>query len=162
DSQIILEKNEDYHREGLPKLDRVIYQVIPDNGARVIALKSGEVDIIDDVNPDEAASIEADDELELYARHENNIGFLGFNTEKAPLDDKLVRQATTHGIDTQSIVDALYAGYATPAVNLIPPNYLGHNDELAGYEYSAEKAKELLAEAGYEEGLEIDLWVMPV
>ncbi|MFA1820975.1 ABC transporter substrate-binding protein [Virgibacillus oceani] len=162
DSQIILEKNEDYRMEGLPKLDRVIYQVIPDNGARVIALRSGEVDIIDDVNPDEAEGIESDDDLELYARNENNIGFLGFNVEKPSLDDKLVRQAITHAIDTQSIVDALYAGYATPAVNLIPPNYLGHNDDIEGYEYNTEKAKELLADAGYEDGLELDLWVMPV
>ncbi len=162
DSQIVLEKNEDYYKEGLPKLDKVIYQVIPDNGARVIALKSGEVDVIDDVNPDEAESIEADDDLELYARNENNVGFLGFNVEKEPLDDKLVRQAINYAVDTESIVDALYAGYATPAVNIIPPNYFGHNDDIEGYEYDTEKAKELLAEAGYEDGLEIDLWVMPV
>ena len=162
DDTIVLEKFEDYRKEGLPKLDRVIYQVIPDNAARLIALRSGEVDIIDDVNPDDAAGIEAEEGLELYVRGENNVGFLGFNVEKEPLDNKLVRQAINHAIDTQSVVDALYAGYATPSVNLIPPNYLGHNDELEGYAYDPQTAKDLLAEAGYEDGFEIDLWVMPV
>ena len=162
DDTIVLEKFEDYRKEGLPKLDRVIYQVIPDNAARLIALRSGEVDIIDDVNPDDAAGIEAEEGLELYVRGENNVGFLGFNVGKEPLNNKLVRQAIAHAIDKQSIVEALYSGYATLAVNLIPPNYLGHNDELTAYEYNPEKAKELLEEAGYGDGFDIDLWVMPV
>lgn len=162
DDQIVLEKNEDYRKEGLPKLDKVIYKVIPDNAARLIALKSGEVDIIDDVNPDDAAGIEADDNLQLYTRSENNVGYLGFNNQKEPLNNKLVRQAINYAIDKQSIIDALYSGYATPAKNLIPPNYLGYNDDVKGYDYDPEKAKELLAEAGYKDGFDIDLWVMPV
>lgn len=162
DDRIVLEKFEDYRIDGLPKLDQVIYQVIPDNAARLIALRSGEVDVIDDVNPDDAATIEAEDGLELHVRGANNVGFLGFNVEKEPLDNKDVRQAINYAVDTQSIVDALYAGYAEQSVNLIPPNYLGHNDELEPYAYDPDKAKELLAKAGLEDGFEIDLWVMPV
>ncbi|WP_163971880.1 ABC transporter substrate-binding protein [Oceanobacillus halotolerans] len=162
DDQIVLEKFEDYRKDGLPKLDQVIYEVIPENSARLIALRSGEVDIIDDVNPDDAAGIESEEGLELHVRGENNVGFLGMNNEKAPLDDKLVRQAISYAVDSESIVEALYAGYATPAVNLIPPNYLGYNDELDPYGYDTDRAQELLAEAGLEDGFEIDLWVMPV
>lgn len=162
DDQIVLEKNEDYRKDGLPKLDKVIYKVIPDNAARLIALRSGEVDIIDDVNPDDAAGIESDDNLQLFERSENNVGYLGFNNQKEPLNNKQVRQAINHAIDKQSIIDALYAGYATQSKNLIPPNYLGHNDDVKGYEYDPEKAKELLAEAGYKDGFDIELWVMPV
>ncbi|SFB14757.1 peptide/nickel transport system substrate-binding protein [Lentibacillus halodurans] len=162
DDQIVLEKFEDYRKEDLPKLDQVIYEVIPENSARLIALRSGDVDLIDGVNPDDAAGIESEDGLELYVRGENNIGFLGMNVEKEPLDDKLVRQAINHAVDNQSIVDALYAGYATPAVNLTPPNYMGYNDEIEGYDYDTDRAKELLAEAGHGDGFEMDLWVMPV
>src|SRR5690625_3715641 len=111
DSQIVLEKFEDYRIDGLPKLDKVIYEVIPDNAARLIALRSGEVDIIDDVNPDEGENIEAEEGLELYARDANNVGFLGFQTQKEPLDNKLVRQAINHAVDTDALVDALYSVY---------------------------------------------------
>lgn len=162
DDKIVLEKFDDYWKDGLPKLDKVIYEVIPDNAARVVALRSGEVDIIDDVNPDEGENIEAEEGLELYTREANNVGFLGFQTEKEPLDDKLVRQAISHAIDTEAIVDALYAGYAEEGVGMLPPGYLGYHEGLEAYEHDLEKAEELLAEAGYEDGFDIEFWVMPV
>jgi len=162
DDSIILEKFEDYRIEGLPKLDRVIFEVIPDNAARLIALRSGDIDIMDGLNPDDAAGVEADDDLILYARAENNFGYVGFNVQKEPVDNQTLRQAISHAIDREAIVEALYAGYGTPAVNPLPPNYLGYNDEVEGYQYDIDKAKELLAEAGYADGIEIDLWTMPV
>ncbi|GEL76006.1 ABC transporter substrate-binding protein [Tenuibacillus multivorans] len=162
DDQIVLEKNEDYWKEGLPKLDRVIFEVIPDNSARLIALRSGELDIMDGLNPDDADIVEQEEGIDLYTRAENNFGYLGFNTQKAPLDNKKLRQAINHAVDREAIADALYNGYAVPAKNPVPPSYLGYNDEVEGYEYDLEKAQELLAEAGYADGLEIDLWTMPV
>lgn len=162
DEKIVLEKFEDYRKEGLPKLDKVIFEVIPDNAARLIALRSGEIDIMDGLNPDDAAGIESEEDLVLYTRDANNFGYLGLNVSKEPLDNKLVRKAINHAVDRKSIAEALYAGYAIPATNPIPPGYLGFNDALEGYEYNPERAVELLAEAGYEDGLEIDLWTMPV
>src|SRR5690625_1760559 len=117
---------------------------------------------MDGLNPDDAAGVEDDPDLELLARDENNFGYVGFNVQSEPLDNHELRQAISHAIDREAIVDALYAGYGTPAVNPLPPNYLGYNDEVEGYPYDIDKAKELLAEAGYEDGLEIDLWTMPV
>ncbi|WP_026675208.1 ABC transporter substrate-binding protein [Alkalihalobacterium bogoriense] len=162
DDSIILDKNENYRIEGYPKLDRVIFEVIPDNAARLIALRSGEIDIMDGLNPDDAAGIEAEDSLELLTRAENNFAYLGFNTQKAPLDKVEVRQAINYAIDKKAIGDALYAGYANVAKNPLPPGYLGYNDDVEGYDFNPEKAKELLAEAGYEGGLDIELWTMPV
>lgn len=162
DDSIVLEKFEDYRKDGLPKLDRVVFEVIPDNAARLIALRSGEIDIMDGLNPDDAAGVESEDGLVLHTRAENNFGYVGFNTQKEPLDNKELRQAINYAIDKQAIADALYAGYAVPAKNPLPPSYMGYNDEVEGYEYDLDKAKELLAEAGYEDGLEIELWTMPV
>ncbi len=159
---IVLEKNEDYWKEGLPKLDKVIFEVIPDNAARLIALRSGDIDIMDGLNPDDAAGVESDDDLTLYSRAENNFGYVGFNVQKEPLDNELLRQAISHAIDREAIVEALYAGYGTVAKNPLPPSYLGYNDDVEGYQYDVDKAKELLSEAGYADGLEIDLWTMPV
>lgn len=162
DDSIILDKFEDYRVEGLPKLNRVIFEVIPDNAARLIALRSGEVDIMDGLNPDDAAAVEAEEGLELLTRTENNFGYVGFNTQKEPFDKVELRQAVNYAIDKQAIADALYAGYATTAKNPLPPGYLGYNDDVVGYEYNPEKAKELLAEAGFADGLEVELWTMPV
>ena len=162
DDSIILDKFEDYRVEGLPKLDRVIFEVIPDNAARLIALRSGEIDIMDGLNPDDAAGVEAEEGLELLTRTENNFGYVGFNTQKEPFDQVEVRQAVNYAIDNQAIADALYAGYATTAKNPLPPGYLGYNDDVVGYDYDPEKAKELLEGAGFGDGLEIELWTMPV
>lgn len=162
DDSIVLDKFEDYRKDGLPKLDRVVFEVIPDNAARLIALRSGEIDIMDGLNPDDAASVEAEEGLELYEREENNIGYVGFNVQKEPFDNKDLRHAVSHAIDKEAIANALYAGYATPASVPLPPSYMGYNDEVESLEYDPEKASELLAEAGYEEGLEIELWTMPV
>jgi peptide/nickel transport system substrate-binding protein len=162
DDTIVLEKNEKYRKDGLPKLDQVVFRVIPENSARLIALRSGEIDIMDGINPIDAKGIETDQDLKLYKRGENNVGFLGFNNSKAPLNNKLVRQAINHSIDKKAIVDALFKGYATPATNPIPPGYMGYNDELEDYKYDPKKAKQLLTEAGYKDGFKIDLWVMPV
>ncbi|NIK10664.1 ABC transporter substrate-binding protein [Alkalibacillus almallahensis] len=162
DNQIELEAFEDYRKDGQPKLDGVVFEVIPDNSSRLIALNSGEVHIMDGLNPDDAAGVEEDDATTLYTRAANNFGYLGFQTEKEPINDATVRQAINHAINREEIAEAMYAGYAQPAVNPVPPNYLGYNDELELYEYDLERAQELLAEAGYEDGFEIDLWTMPV
>src|SRR5699024_968947 len=74
----------------------------------------------------------------------------------------LVRQAMNYAIDKQAIIDTFFEGYANEAVNPIPPSIEGYNDEIEGYEYNPEKAKELLEEAGYGDGFEMELWAMPV
>src|SRR5690625_481788 len=162
DEAIVLEKFDDYWKDGLPVVDRVIFEVIPENAARLIALHSGDIDIMDGLNPDDAQGVEDDPDLTLYTRAANNFGYLGFQTEKEPMDNKLVRQAINHAIDREAIADALYAGYAIPAVNPLPPGYLGYNDEVESFEYNLDLARELLEEAGYADGFEIELWTMPV
>src|SRR5690625_7247226 len=89
----------------------------------------------------------------MYTHAYNNFGYIGFNVQQEPFDNQVLRHAISYAIDRQAIVDALYAGYGSPAVNPLPPNYLGYNDEVEGYQYDVEKAKEMLAEAGYEDGL---------
>ncbi|QKS73082.1 ABC transporter substrate-binding protein [Paenalkalicoccus suaedae] len=159
---IVLEKNEDYWQEGLPKLDQVIFQVIPDNSARLTALRSGEIDLMDGLNPDDIAAIEGEAGLAMFERTTNNIGYLGFNMDKEPFDNQQVRQALNHAIDKETLITTLYAGLAEPAKNIIPPGYLGYNDQVDEYAYDPDRAMELLEEAGLGDGFELDLWTMPV
>ncbi|MFC7687447.1 ABC transporter substrate-binding protein [Ureibacillus sp. GCM10028918] len=158
---ITVEKNTEYWQEGLPKLDTIIFRAIPDNSARLNALMTGEIDLADGVNPSDAASVESNGDLQLIERPSMNIGYLGLTNTRPPFDNKLVRQAVNHAIDKQAIVDAFFQGRAEVAVNPMPSSISGYNDEITGYEYDPEKAKELLAEAGYD-GAEIELWAMPV
>lgn len=160
--RITLEKNEEYWVEGLPKLKSVIFRVIPENSARMNALSTGEVDLIDGVNYSDVPTIEGNKNLQPFFRPSFNTGYLGLNVEHGPLKDKKVRQALNHAIDKQALIDAFYAGEAQPAINPMPPVIAGYNDSVKDYEYDPAKAKELLKEAGYEDGFEITLWAMPV
>ncbi|AYC30824.1 ABC transporter substrate-binding protein [Paenisporosarcina cavernae] len=159
---ITIEKNEDYWQDGLPKLDKVIFRSIPDNSARLNALTTGEIDLADGVNPADGATVESNDELQLFERPSMNVGYLGLTSTRPPFDNKLVRQAINHAIDKQAIVDAFFEGRAEVAKNPMPPVIGGYNDDIPGYDYDPAKAKELLAEAGFPDGFEMDLWAMPV
>ncbi|SDZ68379.1 peptide/nickel transport system substrate-binding protein [Evansella caseinilytica] len=160
--KIILDKFEDYWMEGYPKLDRVIFQVIPDNSARLTALRAGEIDIMDGLNPDDYELIKNEPGIQAFERATNNFGYLGFNLNKEPFDNPLVRKAMHHAVDKEGLISLLYAGLAEPAKNPLPPSYLGYNGDIEPYEYNPELAKELLEEAGYGDGFEFDLWAMPV
>lgn len=160
--RIVLVKNESYWMEGFPKLYQVIFRVIPENTARLNALTNGEIDLMDGVNNSDEATVTSNDQLQLIERPSMNVGYLGFTTNRPPFDNKLVRQALNHAIDKQGIIDAFYGGKAEAAKNPMPPSIEGYNDEIEDYPYDLEKAKELLAEAGYPDGFEMDLWAMPV
>lgn len=159
---ITIEKNPDYYVEGEPKLDQVIFRSIPDNSARLNALLSGEIDLADGITPSDAETVEGDENLQLFERPSMNVGYLGLTTTREPFDDPKVRQAMNHAIDKQAIVDAFFQGRGEVAKNPMPPVISGYNDDIEGYEYDPEKAKQLLAEAGLPDGFEMELYAMPV
>ncbi|MFB5763333.1 ABC transporter substrate-binding protein [Paenibacillus medicaginis] len=161
---ITLEKNPDYWQEGLPKLDKVIIRSIPDNTARFNALQNKEIDIMEDLNADDLAVLESNPELQKIERPSFNVAYIGFNVKKKPFDNPLVRQALNHAVNKQALVDAFFGGSAIPAKNPMPPTLWGYNDSIQDYAYDLEKAKSLLAEAGYPNGLpeEVTFYAMPV
>ena len=160
--RITLEKNADYWQKGLPKLNKVIFRVIPENTARLNALVNGEVDMMDGLNNSDSKTVTDNPNLQLIERPSMNVGYLGFTLTRKPFDNKLVRQALNHAIDKKSIIKAFYDGQAIPAKNPMPPSVEGYNDAVEEYPYDLEKAKALLKEAGYPDGFEMDLWAMPV
>jgi peptide/nickel transport system substrate-binding protein len=158
--RIVIEKNPDYFVEGLPKLNKVIFVSIPENSARLNALLSGEVHLADGLNNSDVGQLSGN--LQAINRPSMNVGYLGLTSTRGPLQDKKVRQALNHAVDKQGIIDAFYAGQAVPATNPMPPSITGYHDGIADYPYDLEKAKALLAEAGYADGFEMELWAMPV
>jgi len=186
DDHVTLEANENYWRERA-KLDKLIFKVIPDPSARLMALEVGEVQGIEYPNPADFERIKANKDLKLLSEPGMNIGYMAMNegygyidanengvrdidTEPLvktpgyfePLTKKEVRQAINMAIDKQSIIDNLYMGTASVAKNGMPPFMLGYNDAIVDYPYDPARAKQLLAEAGYPDGFEVTLYVMPV
>lgn len=159
---VTVEKFEDYWNAGYPKLDKIVFKAIPDNSARLNALLANEIDLADGINPSDGATVEGDSNLQLFERPSMNVGYLGLTTTRPPFDNVKVRQAINYAIDKEAIVEAFFEGRAEIAKNPMPPSISGYNEDIPGYEYDPEKAKQLLAEAGLADGFEMELWAMPV
>jgi peptide/nickel transport system substrate-binding protein len=157
---ITLEKNKDYWKQGYPKLDKIIIKSIPDNAARFTALQSGDIDMMDGLNPDDVKLVTANSKLQLFKQPGMNVAYLAFNTQKPPFNNPKVRQALNYAVNKEGIIKSFYAGLAIPAVNPMPDIIWGYNKDIKDYEYNLDKAKKLLAEAGYPNGFETDFYAM--
>ncbi|MDM8521177.1 ABC transporter substrate-binding protein [Anaerolineales bacterium HSG6] len=150
---IVLEKFDDYWGE-TAKTDTVIFRWSSEGAQRLLELQSGTVDGIDNPSPDDFAVIEGDDTLTLYPREGLNVFYLGMNTAFPPFDNELVRQAMTYGIDKSRIVDNFYPAGSITSEYFTPCAIPGGCTGDAFPTYDPEKAKELLAEAGYADGFD--------
>ncbi|MCL7721518.1 ABC transporter substrate-binding protein [Actinobacillus pleuropneumoniae] len=148
--------------QGKAKFERLIFAITPDAGTRYAKLKAGECDVIDFPNIADIAQMKQDPKVTLFEREGLNLAYLGLNTQKAALDNVKVRQALQHATDKKAIVAAVFQGGGTVVTNPFPNSVLGYNENLAQYEFDLEKAKNLLAEAGYPDGFETEIWVQPV
>ncbi|USZ69507.1 ABC transporter substrate-binding protein [Halorussus salilacus] len=160
DQQIRLSANDDYWGE-TPNVDEVVFTAISENTSRAQTLLSGGADIIDGIGAQSAQVIDGDDSASLEKVPGLNIGYMAFNMARVEaFRDKQVRQAISHAIDTQAIVENIYRGQATQASQPLPPGVLGRDDDIDPYEYDTEKAQSLLEEAGYGDGFEFELATM--
>ncbi|WP_448547925.1 ABC transporter substrate-binding protein [Thalassotalea fusca] len=145
---------------GPSTLQQLIFDITPIDTGRLTKLLTGECDVI--AYPIEHEKIIQHPDLKLDEVTSFNVGYLGFNTLRAPFDNKLVRRAVAHAINKQAILDVIYAGTAEEATTIIPNTSWAFDPSIRTPEFSPDKAKALLAEAGYTEGFEIELWAMPV
>lgn len=160
--RIVLEKNDEYWLAGYPKLEQVIFRSIPDNSSRLNALLSGEVDLISGLDSENHEQIGENPELKLFSRPPLNLGYLGMTLTHEPFDDPLIRKALSHAVNKEAMIDAFFGEETLAAKNPIPPAVEGYNDEIEPYPFDSEKAKKLLAEAGFPDGFEMELYAMPV
>lgn len=147
--------------QGKAAIDDLIFAITPDNAVRYQKLKAGECHIMPYPNPADIAAMQKDSDLNVMEQEGLNVGYLAFNVEKKPFDDKRVRQALNMAINKQAIIDAVFQGAGKAAKNPIPPTIWSYNDETKDYPYDPAKAKALLAEAGAT-GLKTNIWAMPV
>ncbi|VTQ59746.1 peptide ABC transporter substrate-binding protein [Campylobacter jejuni] len=148
--------------QGKSKIDRLVYTITPDASMRLAKLEKNECQVMPFPNPADLERMRANKDINLMSKAGLNTGFLSFNTQKAPLNNVKVRQALTMAINKPQIIEAVFHGTGTVAKTLLPTGVWSYNDKLVDYDYSPEKAKALLAEAGMPNGFDIDLWAMPV
>jgi peptide/nickel transport system substrate-binding protein len=162
DDHITLEANPSYFHQGFPKLQRVVFRVIKDNAARFLALKAGEVQLMELPNPDDVRAAQRDPNLKVALRPAFNSGWLRFNMHLPLFQDRRIRQAVAVAINRKAIVQGLYGGYGQVADQLLPPIMWGRSPNVKGYPYDPARAKQLLAEAGHPNGFAFDFWYMPI
>ncbi|MCX7829078.1 MAG: ABC transporter substrate-binding protein [Thermanaerothrix sp.] len=165
DQNFVVERNKDYWGKDaqgnrLPYLDRIEFRVVPDDSVAWLEFQKGNIDILPDV-PDEYYK----ECLAKYApkklfQQRPWVGtyYIGMNMSKPPFkDNQKLRQALNYAIDRDAINKLVINGRYLVNKGVLPPGMPGYNPNLKGYKYDPAKAKKLLAEAGYPNGLEVEL-----
>lgn len=157
--KVVLEKNEDYNtvEEKIPEVQNVEFRIITDPNAVVMGLKSGDLDIAE-VDPANADTLGED--FEIIEALRNNVQLMALNNDVKPFDNEKVRQAVNYAVNKEEIIKTVRKGHGTRVDSFLSPAMKNfYNDNLKTYETDIEKAKTLLKEAGYPDGIDMKITV---
>ena len=156
DDAIVLAKNEGYWGNP-PKSDTLRIRIIPEPLTQAAEYEAGQLSVVE-VPVGETRRWEEAHAGELQRRPGLKDLYVAINTTRGPLKDIRVRRAMNHAVDVRTLLSTVMAGRGVPAAGSLPPGILGHDSSRAPYGYDPEKARRLLAEAGYSDGFAIRLW----
>ncbi len=145
----ILRRNPRYFEPGVPKMDRVVFQVTPDGSSQLALLRSRQVHLVDWIRPADAALVKADPGLDLYAYSGRQYVFVSWNLSHPLFKNREVRQALTMAVDRQAIIDAIYKGYAVISNSPFVSTSWAYNRNIKPWPYDPARAKQLLGEQGW-------------
>ena len=148
--EVTLVKNKEYWGE-VPQLDKVVYKGIPETATRMMMLKSGELDMARLLPADAVEQLKSNTEIKVLTSPILRTRTVIFNLLKEPFNDLKVRKAVNYAIDRKAIVEHIMAGVDMPAKGAFPPTSPWANKDIEGYPYNLEKARQLLAEAGWKD-----------
>ncbi len=147
----------DRHWRGAPRIRRIIFKPVPEPFTRTAALRNGELDVITNVPPNLARELERVPGIKVLRIPSTWMIYLGLNTFKKPLSDVRVRQALNYASDVDAIIKNVLEGNGRRTPGPLTPHMFGHDPAVKGYPHDPAKARRLLAEAGFPDGLEITL-----
>jgi oligopeptide transport system substrate-binding protein len=157
---LVLERNADYFKQGVPKLDKITFQIGQEPIVNLLRLQKGEIDFPGDMIPP-AKFVEVMNDPEwkqqVIVADQLQTGYVTMNVNIKPFDNVLVRQAVNMAINKERIVQVIN-GRAAPANQPLPPAMPGYDKSYTGYAYDVEGAKAKLKEAGLENGFETELY----
>ncbi|MCC6176930.1 MAG: hypothetical protein IT305_16595 [Chloroflexi bacterium] len=153
--RIALEANPNYWR-GPASVSQITVRPILEDAARVAALQTGEVDFISNVPYERLGELEADPNLIVKTVATPRVFFVGIDPRVTPLNDVRVRQALNYAVDVDAIIGALYYGHASRLATVVPTAAFGYDLSVTPYPYDPDRARALLAEAGYPNGFSVE------
>lgn len=155
-SEIVLAAYKGYW-QGPPKVDRVIYKIVPSEATRILLLKSGDVDFSLFISPEQVQSqLQGQPGIKVVSIPTPGTEYLALNTTVPPLDNVLVRQALAYATPYEELIENVLYGFGAKATSPVPTQTKWHRD-VSPYHYDPDKARELLKLAGYPEGIQLTL-----
>jgi peptide/nickel transport system substrate-binding protein len=149
---ITIAANADYWG-GAPGVSEIVFRVIADDSARFLALQAGDIQGLEQAVVEDLVTAEAASDLYVMTRPALNTGYLAFSYRIIEFQNPLVREAFAHAINRKGLIENFYGAYGEAATNFLPPLIWGHNDAVEDWTYDPELSKQLLAEAGFPDGL---------
>jgi peptide/nickel transport system substrate-binding protein len=157
DADFVMEANPAYWGPTKASIQRVTMRTIPETGTRVAALLAGDADVVTAVPPDEIERVNRSGKARAITLPGNRIPFYFINVRQAPLNQKLVRQALNYGSNMDGIIKAVLGGHGFRRAVISNPWHVGFDPTVQPFPYDANKAKALLAQAGYATGISINM-----
>ena len=154
---MVFTRNDEYWG-GKPAIKEVIFRKVTEDAARLAALESGQADFINNVPIDEVPRLRKHPRVMIDQIEGLRMFFLAFNVAHKPWDNKLVRQAANYCVDARAIVKNIFDGVGYPCNGPVGSNVVGSDPKLKRYPYDPQKAKALLAQAGFPNGCDIQLY----
>lgn len=153
DDRVVMEANPDYWG-GPPQIQQVVFREIPELSTRMSAFEAGEVDVVLEIVPEDVERIQGREALDVLNVETFRTSWLWMNGQREPFTDVRVRQAIQHAINFEDIANSIIQGVGYRAQAPIAPTVFGSHSDLPPYEYNPDRARDLLAEAGYPNGFE--------
>ena len=160
DGNFVMTRNDDYWGPK-PEIKEVVYRKVGEDAGRVAGLLAGQGDVINNLPVDEIPRLEANPKVRVEKVEGLRMYFLAMNVQHKPFDNKLVRQAINYSIDPQVIVKGIYEGNGYVMNGPVSSNVIGYDPKFKRYPFDPKKARELLAQAGYPNGVEVKLYFSP-
>jgi len=154
---LVFTRNDDYWG-GKAAIKEVVFRKVTEDAARLAALESGQADFINNVPIHEVARLQRHPRVRIDQIEGLRMFFLTMNVNFKPFDNKLVRQAVNYSVDAPSIVKNIFDGIGYPINGPVGPQVLGADPRLKRYPYDPKKARELLAQAGYRDGCDVQFY----
>jgi len=150
----------DNYWQNKANIEQLVFDITPSNTSRLTKLLAKECDVIS--YPVAHEKITERSDLKLDSVTSLNVSYFGFNTNKEPFNNKLVRKAISFAINKQALIETVYHGEAEIAHSILPESSWAHNEKILPQEFNLKKAKQLLDEAGYTDGFTTDIWAVPI
>jgi len=147
---IVLEQNAEYWGN-VPKIKKLTFKFVPEDAARMVMIETGEAHAVMRVPPADAKRLDANPNINVVNASSVRVIYIGFNTQVEPFNNPKVRQAMNYAVNKEAIINTILAGVGTPSTAPVVPAVFGYT-KVGPYEYNPQKAKQLLAEAGYPNG----------